>query len=251
VAGTERDRITHITHGDLALHNPVAPARLDETLAQLGVAAGERALDVGCGQGEVLIRLAERHGLTGTGVDSSAPAIDAARERAAERVPGAGLAFVCDDAGAIEPGPGFAVGVCIGSSHALGGLHATIAYLRERVRPGGWILIGDGYWRTDPDDAYLAALGGATKDELPELDGLVAAGTDAGLRAVWLATSTEEDWERYEWSLIANGERWAADHPDDPLTAPLLAWVDQAKARVLLPGGLSTLGFALVLLRVP
>lgn len=252
---TERDRITHITHGDLALHNPVAPAKLDETLDRVDLRPGDRVVDIGCGQGEVLIRLLERHsslGLSAIGNDLSEPAILAGRERAARRVPDADLDLRCEDASAtpLEAGS-FGLAICIGSSHALGGLEPMMERLGELVRPGGFVLVGDGYWRADPPDAYLEALGGATRDELPELSGLQAAGEAAGLRPVWTITSSEDDWDRYEWSLIANGERWAFEHPGDELTAPLLAWVDRARRRYTGEGGRSSLGFALVLFRRP
>ena len=250
MALTERDRITHITHGDLAVHNPVPVAKLDETLALVADAA--RAVDLGCGQGEVLIRLAERGTaqFSGLGVDLSQPAIEAARSRAAARVPDVDLEFRVEDASATSLQAGtFDFGACIGSTHALGGLEAAAARLAELVEPGGAVLVGDGYWRNDPPDAFLEALGGATRDELPDLAGLIAALESAGLRSTWCITSSEDDWDRYEWRLISNGERWAAEHPNDELTGPLLAWVDRARRRVLAPGGRTSLGFALVLLR--
>jgi SAM-dependent methyltransferase len=247
----DRARISAITHGELALHDPLATATLDETLALLDVAPGDRALDVGCGPGEVLVRRAERTGAGGVGVDTSAAAIEAARRRARLRAPAADLRFVCADAAAVdEPGP-FALAACVGASHALGGLGPALAALTRAVRPGGHVLLGDGFWRREPSAAYLEALGGATRDELPDLRGLVAAGTAAGLRPVSVRVSTDDDWDRYEWTLVANGERYAAAHPDEPGVDALLAWVERARARVLLPGGRETLGFALVLLLRP
>jgi SAM-dependent methyltransferase len=197
------------------------------------------------------VRRAERHGAGGVGVDASPIAIEAARRRARARVPGADLRFVRADAATVDaPGP-FALAACVGSSHALGGLAPALAALAAAVRPGGHVLLGEGFWRREPSAAFLAALGGATRDELGDLRGLVAAGAAAGLRAVSLRVSSEDDWDRYEWTLVANGERYAAAHPDAPGVDALLAWVDRARERVLLPGGRETLGFALVLLRRP
>ncbi len=78
--------------------------QLDRQLAQfgeavmdaLGVAPGQRALDVGCGCGDTTIALAKRVGPSGRarGVDISQPMLARARERAAE----AGLANVRFDA---------------------------------------------------------------------------------------------------------------------------------------------------------
>jgi hypothetical protein len=52
--------------------------------------------------------------------------------------------------------------------------------------------------------------------------------------------ASEADWDRYEWRLILNAER--AGHP------ALAERAARARARLALPGGRETLGFALVLL---
>jgi hypothetical protein len=110
------------------------------------------------------------------------------------------------------------------------------------------VLIGDGYWRREPQAAYLEALG-ATADELPDYAGLVGAGAAVGLEPVYASVTTEEEWDRYEWRLIFNGLRFAAEHPDDPGAADVQAWAERARARYLSPGGRDTMGFALVLYR--
>ena len=55
--------------------------------------------------------------------------------------------------------------------------------------------------------------------------------------------------ERYEWTLISNGDRWVREHPDDGLAEDVRAWIDAARGRLLAPGGTATIGFALVVLR--
>jgi cyclopropane fatty-acyl-phospholipid synthase-like methyltransferase len=247
----DRDRVSAINHGDLPFHNPLDVARIDEALDLLGVGAGDRVLDAGCGPGELLVRIAQRTGAGGVGLDTSEIVIAEARRRAAARVPAVDLRFVIGDADALdEPDGRFAAACCLGSSHALGGLERALARLAAWVRPGGTVLLAEGFWARPPDPAYLAALG-ATADELPDFAELLRAGQAAGLDPVWVATSTPRDWEAYEWTLIANGDRFVTEHAGDPLTADVRAWMDRSRERLLTPGGTDTLGFALVVLRRP
>jgi cyclopropane-fatty-acyl-phospholipid synthase len=59
-------------------------SKLELVCRKLGLAAGERVLDIGCGWGSFAIHAAERHGVEVVGITLSAPQARLARERAAE-----------------------------------------------------------------------------------------------------------------------------------------------------------------------
>jgi hypothetical protein len=111
------------------------------------------------------------------------------------------------------------------------------------------VLLGEGYWMREPGPDYLQALGGASADELAGYDGLMSAAQSAGLTPLYASVAGAGDWDRYEWQLILNAERWAASHPEDAGAGMLRERAARARARLLLPEGRTTLGFALVLLR--
>jgi SAM-dependent methyltransferase len=208
-------------------------------------------LDVGCGPGELVIRIAERHGCAGVGIDAAPNQIMAAVERAARRAPTAELRFeiAAAERGQFEPGS-FALAACLGSSHAYGGTRETLEELREVVRPGGHVLLADGFWEREPAPEYLHALG-ATRDELGDFGELLGTAQAAGLKPVYCQVATRQEWDRYEWRLILNAQRHLDAHPDGPLAAALGQRVDAARARLAAPGGRDTLGFAALLLARP
>jgi SAM-dependent methyltransferase len=233
----DRADASRIAHGELRLWNPLSGAALDETIALLEPPAGGRVLDVACGRAEVLRRVAECFEVEATGYDSDAALIESGPP---------GLELLVRDTP--PPGP-FDVVLCIAASHALGGFPDALGALRELVRPGGEVLLGEGYWCQPPSAEYLDALGGASADELPDYSGLMRAAEQTGLTPLHSSVASEADWDRYEWRLILNAERWAAANPGDPGAEVLRERARHARERMTMPGGRETLGFALVLLR--
>jgi hypothetical protein len=157
--------------------------------------AGARVVETGCGGVELLLRILECHDqATGVGVDSDPLALGRPRRRG---FPGREPELIeasADDAG-LEPGA-FDLVVNVASSHAHGGFPGALAGLAALARPGdGLVLLGEGFWTRPPSPAFLAALGGATADELPlGLDGLLAAVRAAGLEPVDVRAASAEDW---------------------------------------------------------
>jgi SAM-dependent methyltransferase len=234
----DRADASRIAHGELRLWNPLSEDALDEAIALLAPPPGGRVLDVACGRAEVLRRVAERFEVEAIGYDTDAALIESGPP---------GLDLRVRDS---PPAGPFDVVLCIAASHALGGFPDALGALRDLVRPGGEVLLGEGYWRRPPSAEYLDALGGASVDELPDYSGLMRAAEDAGLTPLHSSVASEADWDRYEWRLILNAERWAAAHPADPGAELLRERAGRARERMTMPGGRETLGFALVLLRL-
>jgi SAM-dependent methyltransferase len=233
----DRAEASRIAHGELRLWNPFSETALDELIGLLDLAPGARVLDVACGRAEVLRRVAERWQIEATGYDADPALIESGPPE---------LDLQVRDS---PPGGSFELVICIASSHALGGFPDALAALHELTEPGGQVLLGEGYWRQPPSEAYLDALGGASADELTDHPGLMRAAEEAGLTPLYSCVASEADWDRYEWRLFLNAERWAAANADDPGAELLLERARRARERMTMPGGRETLGFALTLLR--
>jgi SAM-dependent methyltransferase len=211
----------------------MSEAAVDAAIAALTLPATPSVLDTGCGRGEILVRTLNAHpSARGLGVDLDADAIAEARQRASR----SSARFEVRDATAVDGR--FDAVINVGSSHAHGGFPGALTALRDLAPV---VLYGEGFWQRPPSEAFLAALGGATVDELADLDGLRAATRDAGFDIVHESLASEHDWARYEETLAANAEQHGA--PD------ALAYAQRIRRRRALPEGTDTLGFALLVLR--
>lgn len=188
-----------------------SPEQVVAVLAELGFQGGGLLLDAGCGKGAVSILAAARLGAQVTGVEAMAPFVAEARRRAAEHGVAARCRFLCADLRAALPLlTGFDAAMLLGLGPVLGGPRATVAALRACVRPGGLILIDDGYLA----DSSAASSEGPLGHE-PTLAALVAHG-DELLREV--VEDSAESARRNAAILAAirrSAERLADAHPAD------------------------------------
>lgn len=247
-AAMDHAKFSTIAHRNHRFCNPLDPAALERVTDGLGLSADDRVIDVGCGKAALLVDLAVRHRTAGTGVDINAAFLAEGRALAERH----GVAALVDliEAGAAqldaEPGS-FALGLCIGSTHALGGYPETLRALARLVRPGGHVLVGQGYWKRPPDTDYLERLG-ATVDEMTTHEGNIAAGVAEGLLAAGAWVSSDDDWDRYEGLYADTVEAYVAAHPEDPDAPAMLARIRRWRETYRL-WGRDTLGFGLYLFR--
>src|SRR5206468_1963030 len=71
-----------IAHRDHDYCNPIAAAKIERILDLLPLERDASVLDLGCGRGELSLKLVERFQARVTAVDISSPMLDAVRERA-------------------------------------------------------------------------------------------------------------------------------------------------------------------------
>ena len=135
-----------ITHRDHVVLNPTSPERLDELIGLLDLPPEPRVLDIGCGTGEWLVRLAEAQpggtgsGFRGVGVDISPFFIARAREAAARRTPDAELELLEMGGADYQPEAGsFDLACCVGATWIFDGYLGTLRALARAVRPGPWL----------------------------------------------------------------------------------------------------------------
>lgn len=247
-----RAEFSYIAHQTHDYCNPISAIKVERLLDMLDLTAAARVVDFGAGKCELLIRLVERFGVEATAIEPERLFADEARRRSLGRISAERLqvheqtaeAFLCE-----HPHARFAAAACVGASHAFGEFSATLDALTDRVDPGGWLIIGEGYWKQPPSREYLEALGGS-ESELTTHANNVQRAVDKGLIPMWASTASDDDWDDYEWRYSASIEAHASQHPDDPDTPARLERIRRWRTAYL-AWGRDTLGFGLYLFRKP
>jgi SAM-dependent methyltransferase len=245
----DRWKFYDIIHRRHTVMNPVNEDRLERLYDLLELKRGARVMDIGCGKGEMLIRLAEKYHVKGVGVDKSPYCIREAAESKRERVPRTELKFLEMDGAQykIENGESSDLAMCMGATWIYGGYRNTIKVLAGMTKPFGFVMVGEPFWRRNPPAEYLKS-GELSADSFDTHHGNVAAGEVEGLRTVYTLVSGEEDWDMYEalhWYAAAG---YALTNPQDPDLEELSALVSKDRESYL-RWGRETLGWAIYLFR--
>jgi SAM-dependent methyltransferase len=214
------------------IHNPFTGSKLATLGRAIRLRPGMTMLDLASGSGEMLCTWAREHGVTGTGVDISTAFVDAARARAVELGVDDRVTFVHGDAAAYVAATPVDVAACIGATWIGNGVAGTLDLLERDLRPGGLLLVGEPFWRTDPpDQATVEGCHASAKEDYHELPGLVALFGKLGWDLVEMVLADEDSWDRYVAAQWLNVRTWLDANPDDDLAGELRAELDDAPLR--------------------
>lgn len=122
------------------------PGHVIEVLQPLELSPGSRVMDLGCGKGAVALAIARAFGCRVDGIDLFAPFVAHCQDQA----DAAGVAHLCTFhhgdiqalAGSFPPAD---VATYLALGDTLGPLADTMGVIRQYVRPGGCLLIGEDY----------------------------------------------------------------------------------------------------------
>ncbi|MFF8656213.1 SAM-dependent methyltransferase [Streptomyces huasconensis] len=221
----------------LTFHGPLSEDRARRLVDRLAATGPRTVLDIGCGWGELLLRVVGAvPGATGAGVDIQAEDLARGRAAAEERGLADRVVFAEESATDTTRGPADVV-LCLGASQALSSAappRSTVEALRALrglVAPGGRVVLGEGFWERTPTADELAAMWpDARADEHLSLGDLVDAAIEAGFRPLWVETASTEEWEEFESGYRCATEEWLAAHPGHPSAAATRARVDAQRA---------------------
>jgi ubiquinone/menaquinone biosynthesis C-methylase UbiE len=200
--------------------NPTSEEKLDLAIDYCAIRDGMQILDVGCGKGWLLRRLAKRFDVRITGLEINPIFAAEARRLAASAGLSDRIQIVEGPALEFRPEPGsFDVVTCIGASFALGGFEPALDWMLRSAHPGGTIAIGEVF-------AKLLSL----PDDLPSNRGYEARSLwttvekmrARGLMPRGIVESSIDDWNRYHSLHWQASLDFALANPDRPEAERLL-----------------------------
>lgn len=220
-----------IAERDHTIQNPSSSEKLRLLAGYCALRDGLRILDVGCGKAWLLRQWLSRWQIDATGLEVNPWFVAEARAQAqqagvADRltlIEGPALDFAAEPAA-------YDVVLCLGASFALGGFEPALDWMREALKPGGILAIGEPFANELPfPDELRDEWGGGPHD----LAGVGEALESHGLALSGLIAASPDDWDRYEspkWRAIYE---WAVAHPDHTERAELLRKDAAARRRYL------------------
>lgn len=173
-----------------------------------GLGAGSTVLDLGCGKGATAIEIARRLGAGVRGVDLFPPFVAAATE-AARAAGVAGLcAFEVGDLREIAAGGGSDDAVVYSAigPEPFGDRVAAVGALRRCVRPGGWIVIVEGFLRVPVSEAERHPGYGSYAGREATVADLTAHGDELAAE-VHVPASAVDRWHRRDQARLGENAR--------------------------------------------
>jgi SAM-dependent methyltransferase len=187
----DRWKYYDIIHQRHSVMNPVDESKLECLYDLLELKRNARVIDIGCGKGEMLIRLAEKYDIKGLEIDKSPYCVREAERRKRQRVPQSDLRFLEMDGEQYKPESGESsdLTMCIGATWIYGGYKNTLRALGGMTRSPGFVMVGEPFWRTNPPQEYLQSEG-LSADSFDTNHGNVRTGESEGRRLVFTLVSS-------------------------------------------------------------
>lgn len=245
----DRYKFTTIGHGEHRLCSPIGEDRFGRWIEMLALSPSDRVIDIAAGKAELSIRLIEHYGVSAVAVEQSPHFVKEARAAATSRTPDCCLTLVGTEAAEYcGEAESFDLVICIGA-RPYGSRTETLHALMNLAKPGGRLLIGEGFWRREPDPEFLAFLG-CGRDEYVSHERNTEDGVRAGLAVLQAEQCSVEELDDYDGRYAAAIEKYLREHPDDA-DAPQIRERITTWRTAYFKWLRDTLGFGLYLFRKP
>jgi SAM-dependent methyltransferase len=202
-----------IAERHMELINPTSTEKILSIGNILKLKPESRIIDFGCGFGETLALWSDKFGISGIGIDIRKYACTRAQQKLEHRGISSRIEIVCAN-GAEYPFEkhGYDVSLCIGASFIWDTYEPTILAMKEALKPGGKLVIGEPFWLKEPVPPEYAQKYPMIHREFD----LWKIAQKAGFDFEYMVRANQDDWDRYEAGNWYGMHCWLEENPQHP-----------------------------------
>jgi SAM-dependent methyltransferase len=234
-----------VAERDHEIQNPLSPEKITLLGDYLRLTPESRVLDIACGKAGPALILASNYGCRIVGVEQRATFADEARARIAEQGLESRIEVHTADAAEFPLEPeAWDAALCIGAAFVWGTIAEAAVALWPAVRPGGFVAIGEPFWRRSPPPE------GGHPGDFVGLQETVGRFEGVGLATTGVIAASDDDWDHYRslhWRAV---EEWLAEQPDHP-DAPAIRTQHEERRESYFRVDRAALGWAIFVGRKP
>lgn len=200
-------------------NSPLGNEKENILISILNLPLNAEVLEIGCGNGKLLTKILSTYQAKGLGVDLNEELISLATSHAHLNTDDNSVRFLNQDIKKVEIQPNsYDLIICNGSSHAFGdgedAYKNTLSKSYSFLKKGGLLLIGEGYWKSKPEQEYLNFIGepiGIYND----FKGNVEQAKSNGFDILYATSSNQDEWDFFEWNHKINNTELIKKDPEN------------------------------------
>ncbi|MEM7331218.1 MAG: class I SAM-dependent methyltransferase [Chloroflexota bacterium] len=184
----------------MLFNSPLHETKANRLIEQFNLKPNSSVLEIGCGDGEFLVRVAEKYKIDGLGIDANEQLIEKAQNKSNQRLKLSNLQFLTQDATTFSSERRvYDLIICIGSEFIFGGYEAALKKLKLLLTEDGLLLMGTIFWKQQPADEYLQLMG----NKNPHFNHLstVEKAVHQGFIPLYICRSNDDEWDDFESSF--------------------------------------------------
>lgn len=212
------NNFSRIAHAKIDICSPVPWQPYEDLLTKIDLPENPRILDIGCGKCGLLAKVVNATAGKGYGLDLPDSLASTLATEASDLLNESKIELILADASeyiAAYEGEGFDLIMCVGSSHALKGIHSAIPMMKRVLNPGGYVCIGELIWAKAPSLGHLQFLGCKEEDQ-PFAREIESSLIENGFSIIDSFSCRPEDFEQYETEFRNGVLSWCESNTIDP-----------------------------------
>lgn len=181
-------------------NNPIPLEKLNEVLRLIDFEQVSSILDIGGGNGEVLLQALSKGNSHGILLDIDKGLLESCKRKNSQLVENGRLLIEEKDAAEFLKGleaNSLDCIICMGSSHALGGYLALVNSTKPYLKPNGILLLGEGFWNEQPNEEYLGFLESDESEMMYHFQNIEEV-EKLGFTYLYSNVASEDDWNQWE-----------------------------------------------------